>query len=560
MTVRSIPVDPANANHPRLYLTMTVYDPAIAGTKTLSFSEETIKSVGGTVLRRGLVSSAGTLALDLIAAWGKGVAPFGIGEVVLINTNGALESMRDYIFDGYGVTIEFGTVALTGTLTRTTVATGIMEQPDFGKRTVNIPVRSTFYSLDQSILSTTFAGTGGLEGDTNIKGTLKPRVYGLVSNVPLILVDSVNLIYLVSDRPCLVDTLYDGGLPLTFDATGPGVSHQYTNLAAFNATTPAPGHYTAYWTAGTVTCFKLGSQPVGELTLAIAGDMSAGVIDAALRTVIDKLVTDAGIATSSNVINDMYYPAPISGAGFYVADDRTFATALTDLCGNYSAWLWFNTVDNAFVVGQLPKVDSTGVVYAVLRDSDIIDMKKLGNPRTPGEGVPPWSVSVDYMRVETVQTSGLGAAVGASWRQFVGQQFRSLNKQDAAVKAIYPLAQQLRVTGNGFNLNGTFPIPSNAEVQSFLDDFWTALQLNYHYYQIDVKLTKALLQQYTLASGKHWIPASMPAFLTARLGIRTARFGFTNTGKGTAVAPMALSVDLANRRVSYIVRTTYQVG
>lgn len=575
MTVRSIPVDPANANRPKIYVSMTVYDPAIVGTKTLNFAEESIQSVGGATFRRGLIQNGGTIVIDTIAAWAKGIALSGIGEIALINTNGALDALKNYTFDGFTITIDIGTVALTGTLTRTNIFTGTMENPDVGKRVVNVPVRTQMYQLDKAVLSATFLGTGGLEGGDNLKGTLKPRIRGIVNNLPLILVDSANVIYFQSDGPSTCDTVYDAGIPLTYDATGGGLVGQYTTVAAFNAAAPAAGHYVAYWdpTTNSPTYMKFGSTPNGQLTqgIALAYKVIGGVPTTTdlFNEIVDNLVTDAGISTAGAAIKDLYYPVVVPGtfrstfsgkAGFYLSDNKTYSEVISGLLSSFSAWMWFNTVDGRIVLGQLPDFDTSGNVYAVLKDSDIFDMRKIGNPKNPGEGVPPWSISVDYMRNETVQADGLATGTALDWRGFVAKQYRTLNKQDASVLTRYPLAQQLVVSGSSFNLNGSFPIPSAVSVTEFRDRLWNAFQLKYDYYSIEAKLTPALLQAYTINGSFTWVPAIMPGFLDARLGIRTARFGFTNTGKGTEVTPMAVSLDLSRRRVTYIVRTTYQVG
>jgi hypothetical protein len=575
MAVRSIPVDPANANRPKIYVSLTVYDPGLPGARVLDFGEESIKSVGGSTFRRGLVQNGGTLVIDTIAAWAKGIALAGIGEVSLINTNGALDALKGYTFDGFTIAVDIGTVALTGTLTRTNIFTGIMENPDVGKRVVSIPVRTQLYQLDKAVLSATFLGTGGLEGDDNLKGTLKPRIRGLVNNLPLILVDSANVIYFQSDGPSTCDTVYDAGIPLTYDATGGGIAGQYTTVAAFNAAAPAPGHYVAYWdpTTNSPTYMKFGSTPNGQLTqgVALALHVIGGVaiFNKALPAIVQALITDAGISTAGSQIQDLYYPVAVpgtfrstfsDGAGFYLSDNKTYSQVIAGLLSSFSAWMWFNTVEQRIVLGQLPDFDTSGNVYAVLKDSDIFDMRKLGNPKNPGEGIPPWSISVDYMRNETVQASGLATGAALNWRGFVAKQYRTLNKQDASVLTRYPLAQQLLISGSAFNLDGSFPIPATTAVTNFLTGIWNAFQLGYDYYSIEARLTPALLQQYTINGGFKWVPAIMPGFLDARLGIRTARYGFTNTGKGTEVTPMAISLDLARRRITYIVRTTYQVG
>jgi hypothetical protein len=576
---------------PMLLYELTVYDPAISATRTLYYSdrEYLTKSTDtpASTLYRNRIGAAGTLSIDLIAAWTKGFAAYGIGAITLNNPDGALDVLTQYLFDGRGINIYLGTLDATGALTRTLMFSGTMEEPDRSLQTVTLVVRSQLYKLDRPILSSTFGGTGGTnppDGDVTIKGVTRARVYGYCFNIPLIPVDAANLIYFASDRECDVGTtqaygqVFDSGLPLTMVNGGGGaLLGEFPSLTAlYAAAIPAGSYGFAFHAFGTYV--KLGGLPAGQVT---ANALDQWYIGTGAQLVIAHWLTEAGV-TSNNVLVDTSYPQA-SGpypAGFnsaicgrYVNDTTTtFATVIADLAAAFCGWIWHAAAANdlggglfqdTWVVGNLQSDDTVGAVAAVVPEAAVMDLVRLGNPQNPGQGIPPFQITLNTCKNETVQASGLAVTVNPYTRAQLGQPYLTRTRTDLSVRTRFPLALSLNITAPGMETVFTLPVVSSAP-QDTVDGFFTALQLKPHFYRITVALIPALLAYVPtpIVDSKpyRWLPAIMPSYRGAFLGVQSSRYGFTPGGKGTKCGVLSLSLDLQNKTVSYVVWTTYRPG
>jgi hypothetical protein len=576
-----IPVDPTLLTQPIVLVEMTVYDPSIPGTRVLYYADRSFRTGAGdtpaSTLYRNRIVNPGTLSINLIEAWAKGIAAFGIGEVQLVNTDKALDVLATYTFDGWPVSIYLATLAADQTLTKTLVFTGYQENPDCGWRIISVPIRTQMYNLDRPVVTESFAGTGGIEGDSTVTGLKKPTIFGRVRNVPLILVDAANLIYYVGKGPVpgdvttmpqlpttTPDMVRDAGVELTYNG-GAGVLSNFATLQAFIV--PA-GRWEQRLISedGGVTykglCVKLGSTPVGQVTASIVDQFVPGND---LTTLVQRILNAAGqtleyLDVSYPITVPHTYFGTVEGKyGRYIDDESTYAEVLGALAQSVAGWLWYDSTVNfhgGWILQNLPDWDTSGVALAVVPESHIIDMKKLGNPKTPGEGIPPWSINYKYDRNELVQTSGLAAGAAVAWRNFVAQQYRIRNKKDTAVLTRYPLAQEISLEGRGMLMASP-----DTPATDMLNGYWDALHLGYDYYQITLRLSKQLLAIYSPSGASNgWQPATMPWLFNGRIGVKTSRYGFSNTGNGTMVAPMAVSLDLKGKKVTFIVRTTYQPG
>lgn len=145
------------------------------------------------------------------------------GEVVLQNTDGALDYLLadDYGFAGCAIRVYTGTPRASLSAF-SLLFTGTMEQAEFTEREVRVLVRDRQYELlNNSLSQNVYAGTNelpaGMEGtEADIKGQVKPLVFGRVENITPPCVNTSRLIYQVSDAEILsVDMVYDQGLALT---------------------------------------------------------------------------------------------------------------------------------------------------------------------------------------------------------------------------------------------------------------------------------------------------------------------------------------------------------
>jgi hypothetical protein len=127
-------------------------------------------------------------------------------------------------------------------------------------------------SLKKSILSASYAGTGGAEGSEDLKGTLKPFRIGLNESIDPLLIDNVNLVYQYHGYGPTGDVLavYENALSLgepKFTAS------TYDELTSYSAVDLPPGT----WAKGpAVGMFRLGGEMAGKPSADVIGAKEVG--------------------------------------------------------------------------------------------------------------------------------------------------------------------------------------------------------------------------------------------------------------------------------------------
>lgn len=135
------------------------------------------------------------------------------------------------------------------------------------RQSVTVPLQGLAYWLSGPAARTVYGGAGGLDGDVNVSGRFVPRVRGQVSNITPVLIDTVNLVYQVSDGPAAITALYEGGFAGGIVSDG--------LVADVYATPPAPGHYVVQ-SGPTGTYLRLTTKPVYAITADVVGDFPSG--------------------------------------------------------------------------------------------------------------------------------------------------------------------------------------------------------------------------------------------------------------------------------------------
>lgn len=198
---------------------LTVYDPAIGTTRVLRFATTGFTtgpadSPANTYFD-GRLDQPVDISRSLFANGNAttGRAKVAVGDLVLLNSDGALDDFRDYGLDGRLVEVYRSTSETPvyptdfDLVIRTTMLTC-----DLSTTKVTVKLRDRQFVVEQPLQTTKYLGTGGLEGGDEIKGKPKPVCYGVVKNVPAVLVDPVKLIYQVNDGALTaLSNVYDRG-------------------------------------------------------------------------------------------------------------------------------------------------------------------------------------------------------------------------------------------------------------------------------------------------------------------------------------------------------------
>lgn len=348
-----------------------------------------------------------------------------IGEIELINADGGLNYLVDYALDNGDFTLSL----IDEANVQTDYLTGKVESMHESGNSVFLTIRSMSQVLERPHTNTKYAGTNvlpaGTEGvTTDIKGNVKPKVFGKVFNATPILVNTARLIYQFSDRvTCTINTVYDKGSALTL-----GTTYTQANFSTFETTIP---------TAGTFNCcmgfVKLGSAPVGTITgdcqdsTTLAGD----VLESVLNELIPAVPLNPVSKTTLNSIGEI---------GLFISSETTTADILNQIVKSSGAhWFFVGSQMNV----NLTKLAITSALE--LTDSEIISIERRGIGLGKNS-IPYTSCLFKYNKIQTVQQeTELAGSVTAARKALLARDYRSVYVNDSAVLNRHPLAGAIEI-------------------------------------------------------------------------------------------------------------------
>lgn len=182
----------------------------------------------------------------------------------------------------------------------------------YGGRAPNLTLQAEVSAepFAKTVLTATYAGSGGAEGGDDLRNRLKPLVLGWAKNVEPVLVDAVNNVYQFSGYGAIEDvtTLYERASAFSA-STGDHVTY-----AALVAATIAPGQWATCLAAGMI---RLGAPQAGVITGDIKGHKVGGATPRLTGAIINALATIAGVSsgaieTASLSAMDVDKPYPIN--------------------------------------------------------------------------------------------------------------------------------------------------------------------------------------------------------------------------------------------------------
>lgn len=423
---------------------ITVYDPALPGTRTLYLSSSGYTAGTANLPPGGAshiaydprIQQPANMRRDVFSRGTTGGASeVGYGALELVNIDGGLDSLADCGFDGRPLTLLVGEVQRGRTPTWTVVLQGTMEQPEITWEKVTIRLRDRQAELDKPASPNKFAGSNslpnGLEGVAgDLKGKAKPRIYGRVFNVSPPCVNTSRLIYQLNDGAlAAVDAVYDRGVALTAGTA-------YSSQADMEANAPSAGQYRV-WLAGGY--FRLGSSPAGTVT----ADAAQGA-NAAARTVAQlasAIATGPGGISAGDITSaDITALDTLNSAevGIWIGD-LSCHEALDKLCASIGAWWSFDRLGKF----RLGRVDApAGSPVAEISSADIISIERQAS-NDPGRGVSAWQVTLQYKRLWTRQDTDLAGSVTDARRAELREDYRKVVVNDTAIKTKHLLAPEL---------------------------------------------------------------------------------------------------------------------
>lgn len=338
----------------------------------------------------------------------------GFGEVVLANGDGGL----DTLFGSGSVSFRERLVRVlmvaegAAYSTATVLLSAVIAQVQLSSETVSIAIKDASYILASAHQTTTYGGTNslpaGVDGVDDIKGKVKPLLYGKAFKIAPPCVNTSKLIYQISDRALQsVDGVYDGGSALTAGAT-------YADQAAMEATAPAAGQYRAWLAGGMI---RLGSSLTYGLTVDATAD-TAGNSTAAqlLKTLALARGWSSGDISSSDVA--ALDALNSSVLGIWIDDSRTTLDAMDLIAQSVGACYWVDRL-GALRMARLDLPSGTS--------AETIAPWKFANvtQSSNGQDVPTGTVRIKYARYHQTQSrTELAGSVTQADAADLGQEWR----------------------------------------------------------------------------------------------------------------------------------------
>ena len=367
-----------------------------------------------------------------------GASTVGVGELVLNNSAGALDAFGRYAVDGRAIKIRYAASRhVPYPAGYTSLFSGTMEQAETHLNRIIVRLRDRQVFTVKPLNTNKYLGTNvlpnGLEGiETDLKGKPKPRVFGWVSNIEPVLVNTSRLIYQVNDGPIRdVVALYDSGSTFVH---GP----DYADLDALQNEEPEPRTYRVYKAGG---YFRMGSAASGHVTCDVVEGLTPA--DRTVAQIFKRVYTGpAGqsLFTLSSAHITALDAQNRASVGHYWREEIEIQQALDEICASAGA-RWGDDADGIMEIERLeapagePVLTITG---AIISDNSfrVVPMDERNG------GLPDYRVTVRGCRNYTVQTTGLAGNVSAARRARLAQPFQDSDATDLTILDAYKLAGQ----------------------------------------------------------------------------------------------------------------------
>lgn len=242
--------------------------------------------------------------------------------------------------------------------------------------------------FDVDVLSATYAGTTGLEGGADIKGRVKPWVFGRALNVEPVFIDQIDNVFQVSGYGPVqaISAVYERGA--SFGAS----QGNYANLAALIAAPLQGGQWATCHAQG---LFRLGGPPAGVITCDVDGDNTGGFLrrtGAILTEIANRRGLSANINATSLANLDTAVPRNVN---IVISEQTSFMDLVQRMVAPCNA---------------VPGIGADGrlLVSRVVFGSEQFTLDAQGREMPPVLGMARQNTSAPYKRIQ------IGAA--RSWR------------------------------------------------------------------------------------------------------------------------------------------------
>lgn len=413
-----------NQDWPRSYLFhATPYDLVTVSEIDVRASLGLTRPILDSVHWPAILKAGGDIKIDLYDDAEGGQGRTSYGNIELLIGDADHDAMLGYQWDGRSVEVKVGHPD-SDYADYQTIILGTAEDVTYDRRKLNIVFRGKESRLDVPVNPNSYAGTGGVEGPSDLLNQRKPKAFGRVLNLSPILVDEDNLIYQWHDGQAKqVVQAMDGGAALSFDSDVPNIA---------TTTAPAAGWYKTSAAAGYI---RLGAPPEKLLTLDVLGDSTGAAYVYTAADIAKRAILELTDLTEDDLDLEAFYRLAKDNrtvCGAWVTDG-TVADLVTDLMESVGA-AWSFNLNGKLTVEQFRFRRSAGTI-----DQDDIVRDSLTRART----LPPsWERRIKYFHNETLMSEDQFLGVAPEDRKtFAKFEWREWVDTDTSVKTSHAAAR-----------------------------------------------------------------------------------------------------------------------
>lgn len=372
-----------------------------------------------------------------------------VGVLNLVDPDGELDGLLSLEWNGAPLQLLRGRpgdpFASWNTVASITAA-GILN----GLRQKQIKLRDLAHLLNAAPLhGNYYGGTGGLDGDASLAGTIKPYAVGRCFNVTPTPIDAADLIYQVSFTSVQSIVAKDGGNALTFDGDDP-------DFATLKAATIGTGHYR---TCKDLGLYRMGGKPLLIATADVVGDadmVSGHPAPVTRGQVARRIATGLGLIRLDDVTAldnasftdlDVNQPAP---CGWYWNAEITKAAALSEVMAGCLGF-WFVRLNGQLAVGlcedPAPLTPHLTLSFPVPGSGEV----RVGEPDMTDYQSPRRQTFVAFQRNYTVlQTNQVAGALDLTTSSILQKATQYATSTDAWASNSYPAGVIVKIDSSGY--------------------------------------------------------------------------------------------------------------
>jgi hypothetical protein len=305
-----------------------------------------------------------------------------IGDAQLANPDGALDDLlTNYTLEGGSIRAWLAAPGDDSDQWALLYAATIGEV-EATRKDIRISITTVADELERPLQLRRYTGSGGLAGDANVTGRLRPTAWGEVFGADPVLISRADWIYQVHDsRIQSIDWVREGGLGYTFTADFP----DYDALAG---ATLAAGQYATCLAYG---LFRIGVTAEGlvyPIRVGLQGDATGSGYVSATGDILYRMARDRALLAAGSVDVDSLAGLPRGRVGFYTngSDDLTVAQVFDQLLRGLVGTYGVGRSQSISVQRLLPAEFSLSDL--TLRGEQLFDVRVEARPYSPRNAQP----------------------------------------------------------------------------------------------------------------------------------------------------------------------------